>query len=189
VDEQAGRLHLNACAGIPDEAARQIESLDFGVAVCGCAARDGCRIVAEHVQAAPDPRTDLVRGFGIQAYACHPLMNQGKTTGTLSFGSQLKPAFTEDELGLMKAVADHVAIAMQRVRLLDSLERHARAAEAANAAKSRFLANMSLPVAGDRDKRTAVSVQTMRLGRGCKKVVFIGGFSLGRSLRLDGRDG
>ena len=43
----------------------------------------------------------------------------------------------------MKAVADHVAIAMQPVRLLDSLDRHARAAEAANAAKSQFLANMS----------------------------------------------
>ena len=43
----------------------------------------------------------------------------------------------------MKAVADHVAIAMQRIRLLESLERHARAAEAANEAKSQFLANMS----------------------------------------------
>ena len=40
-------------------------------------------------------------------------------------------------------MADHVAIAMQRIRLLESLERHARAAEAANEAKSQFLANMS----------------------------------------------
>ena len=42
VDEKAGRLHLNACAGIPDEEARRIEWLDYGVAVCGCVARDGC---------------------------------------------------------------------------------------------------------------------------------------------------
>ena len=143
VDEQAGRLHLNACAGIPEETARQIEWLDYGVAVCGCAARDGCRIVAEHIQTTPDPRTDLVRSFGIQAYACHPLLNQGRVIGTLSFGSRTKPAFAEDELALMKAVADHVAIAMQRIRLLESLEQHARAAEAANEAKSQFLANMS----------------------------------------------
>ena len=143
VDEQRQYLRLNAFGGISEEAAHQIESLDFGVAVCGCAARDGCRIVAEHIQTTPDPRTDLVRSFGIQAYACHPLLNQGQTIGTLSFGSRLKPAFTDDELGLMKAVADHVAIAMQRIRLLESLERHARAAEAANEAKSQFLANMS----------------------------------------------
>ncbi|MGO8752843.1 MAG: response regulator [Thermoguttaceae bacterium] len=143
VDEQAGRLHLNACAGIPAETAREIEWLDYGVAVCGCAARDGCRIVAEHIQTTPDPRADLVRSFGIQAYACHPLLNQGQVIGTLSFGSRTKPAFAEDELRLMKAVADDVAIAMQRIRLLESLERNAHAAEAANIAKSQFLANMS----------------------------------------------
>jgi PAS domain S-box-containing protein len=143
VDEQAGRLHLNACAGIPEEAARQIEWLDYGVAVCGCAARDGCRIVAEQIQTTPDPRTDLVRSYGIQAYACHPLLNQGQVIGTLSFGSRSKPAFAADELALMKAVADHVALAMQRVRLLQASQRHARAAEAANVAKSQFLASMS----------------------------------------------
>ena len=70
-------------------------------------------------------------------------MDQGRVIGTLSFGSRTKPAFAEDELALMKAVADHVAIAMQRIRLLESLERHAQAAEAANEAKSQFLANMS----------------------------------------------
>ena len=40
-----GRLRLNAWAGIPEEDARRIEWLDFGVAVCGCVARDGRRIV------------------------------------------------------------------------------------------------------------------------------------------------
>ncbi|MCK7515945.1 MAG: hypothetical protein MZV70_76235 [Desulfobacterales bacterium] len=36
-----GRLRLNAWAGIPEDEARRIEWLDFGVAVCGCVARDG----------------------------------------------------------------------------------------------------------------------------------------------------
>jgi signal transduction histidine kinase/DNA-binding response OmpR family regulator len=143
VDEQQQRLRLNACAGIPEEAARQIQWLDYGVAVCGCAARDGCRIVAEHVQTTADPRAAMVRGFGIQAYACHPLLNQGEVIGTLSFGSRTRPAFAEDELALMKAVTDHVAIAMQRIRMRESLQRHACAAQAASQAKSQFLANMS----------------------------------------------
>ena len=143
VDEESGRLRLNACAGVPEEAVRQMEWLDCGAAVCGCVARDGRRIVVEHIQTTPDPRTDLVRSFGVQAYACHPLLNQGRVIGTLSFGSRTKPAFADDELALMKTVADHVAIAMQRIRLLESLERHARAAEAANVAKSQFLANIS----------------------------------------------
>ncbi len=142
-DDSSDRLHLNACGGVPEEAACHIEWLDPGTAVCDCAARDGRRIVAEHIQTTSDPRTELVRGYGLQAYACHPLVNQGQTIGTLSFGSRTKPAFTDDELELMKAVADHVAIAMQRIRLLESSERHAQAAQAANQAKSQFLANMS----------------------------------------------
>ncbi|NLX94553.1 MAG: response regulator [Rhodopirellula sp.] len=143
VDEQEHGLRLNAYAGISEEAARQIERLDYGTAVCGCVARDGRRIVVEHIATTPDSRTDLVRSFGIQAYACHPLTIQGQTIGTLSFGSRSKPTFDEEELDLMKAVADHVAIAMQRVRLVQWLQFHARAAEAAYEAKSRFLANMS----------------------------------------------
>ncbi len=59
VDETMGKLHLNACAGIPEEEARKIEWLDYGVAVCGCAARDGKRIVAEDIFNTPDIRTEL----------------------------------------------------------------------------------------------------------------------------------
>jgi hypothetical protein len=67
VDDTAGRLHLNACAGIPEESAREIEWLDYGVAVCGCVVRDGERIVAEDIFNTPDVRTDFVKSHGIQA--------------------------------------------------------------------------------------------------------------------------
>jgi PAS domain S-box-containing protein len=137
------RLRLNACAGISDEAARRLEWLDYGTGVCGCVAREERRIVAEQIQTTADPRTDLVRSLGIQAYACYPILNQGHVIGTVSFGSRTKTAFTPDELELMRIVTDHVALAMQRVRLLEASQSHARAAEAANAAKDRFLANVS----------------------------------------------
>jgi PAS domain S-box-containing protein len=143
VDDKTGQLRLNACGGIPQDVVQQIQSLEYGAAVCGCVARDGRRILAERIQTTSDPRTDMVRGLGMQAYACYPLLNQGRVIGTLSFGSRSKTAFAEDELSLMEAVTDHVAIAMQRVCLLESLQEHARAAEAANRAKTQFLANMS----------------------------------------------
>jgi PAS domain S-box-containing protein len=114
VDEPAGRLRLNACAGIPETEAKKLEWLDYGTAVCGCAARDRCRIVAENIGETPDPRTELVKSYGIRAYACHPLMVQGRVLGTLSFGTRTRARFTEEELSLMKAVADQVAIAMDR---------------------------------------------------------------------------
>jgi len=116
VDESAGNLRLNACGGIPKDQAGSVSTLEFGAAVCGCAARDGCRIVAEDIFHRPDPRTQLVKSLGIQAYACHPLKVQERVLGTLSFGTRSRTSFSEEELSLMKAVADLVAIAMERQR-------------------------------------------------------------------------
>ena len=114
VDEKAGKLRLNAYAGIPEETAIGIKWLDYGVAICGCAARDGCRIISENIQENGDMRAALVRSFGVQAYACHPLTIGLKTIGTLSFGTRTRISFTADELDLMKTVAGQISVAMHR---------------------------------------------------------------------------
>ncbi len=123
VEEGRERMLLNACAGIPEKAAKEIEWLDFGVAVCGCVARDGCRIIAEDIPNTPDKRTDLVRSFGIKAYACHPLIYRGKTIGTLSFGTRTRTHFSDEEIELMKAVTDLVSTAMARKKAEESVVR------------------------------------------------------------------
>jgi PAS domain S-box-containing protein len=116
VDERSGRLRLNACAGIPEEQIRKLEWLDYGVAVCGCVARDEVRIIAEDIFHTTDSRTELVKSYGIQAYCCHPLKAQDRLIGTLSFGTKTRTSFTADEVELMRIVADQVAVAMQRIQ-------------------------------------------------------------------------
>ncbi len=123
VDDDLQRLHLNACGGIPEEDIKKMEWLDYGVGLCGCSARDGCRLVVDNVQDTLDQYTALVRPFGIRAYACHPLIAQGRVLGTLSFCTRNRTQFTDDELSLMKAVADQVAIAMDRKRSEEELRR------------------------------------------------------------------
>ena len=123
IEENKQRMHLNAYAGISAAAARDIEWLDVGVAVCGCVARDGRRIIAEDILNTPDELTDFVRSFGIQAYACHPLICQGRAIGTLSFGTRSRPRFSHEEIELMKAVTDLAATAMARKRAEESLLR------------------------------------------------------------------
>ena len=115
VEEREERLRLNACAGVDEETARAVEWIDFGTAVSGCVARDGCRMVADNILETVDSRTDLLRSHGIQAYACHPLLAGGRVIGTLSFGSRTKTRFSEGDLALMQAVTHHFAIAMDRV--------------------------------------------------------------------------
>lgn len=122
-DEQTGKLHLNACAGIPEGEVRKIEWLDYGVAVCGCVARDGVAIVAENIGGTPDPRTDLVKSYGVQAYACHPLTVQGRLIGTLSFGTKTRTDFSLEDLALIKTVTDQVATSIERIRLIRELLR------------------------------------------------------------------
>jgi PAS domain S-box-containing protein len=122
-DEPSRRLHLNACAGIPDEETRKIEWLDYGGAVCGCAARDQVVIVAEDILNVPDLRTELVKSYGIQAYACHPLIIGDRLIGTLSFGTKTRTRFSSQDLAVMKTVTDQIAVAMERMRLVKELQK------------------------------------------------------------------
>ena len=123
VDDTKGKLNLNAYSGIPVEEATKIERLDFGSGVCGCVARNGTRMVEENISSTSKPETNLVRSFGIQAYACHPLLSQDKVIGTLSFGTKTRTTFSEDDLSLMKSITDQVAIALVRIRNEESLRR------------------------------------------------------------------
>ncbi len=139
VDEGAGRLHLNACAGIPPEEVRRIEWLDYGTAICGCAARDRERIVAECIPTTPDPRTELVKSFGVKAYACHPLFGPGgKVLGTLSFGTRSRETFSEADLSLMKAVTDQVASALVHLQVRQAIQRTAEDLARSNEDLSQF---------------------------------------------------
>ncbi len=120
IEDGKERMLLNAWAGIPDETAESIRNLDFGAAVCGCVARDAVPMIAEDISG-PDAKTDLVRSFGIRAYACHPLICQGVTIGTLSFGTSTRSRFSHGDLGMMRAIADLVATAMARRKAEDAL--------------------------------------------------------------------
>jgi PAS domain S-box-containing protein len=135
VDEAPGRLRMNACAGIPREEARNIQFLDLGVAQE--------RMVVEEIADSADPRTMLLKSFGIQAYCCHPLMAQGRLLGTLSFGTKTRRRFTVDEVDLMHTVADQVATAMERVAAKRALSAANAELLEADRRKNDFIATLS----------------------------------------------
>jgi len=113
-EQNEGRMLLNAWEGLSEEEARKIEATDKSVSLCLNLAGQGSSSMTVNADESLEPNLDLVNSFGIQAYICHPLIMGGRVIGTLSFGSRRRPSFTNEELGLMKAVATHIAITMER---------------------------------------------------------------------------
>ncbi|MDR6121192.1 PAS domain S-box-containing protein [Bacillus sp. SLBN-46] len=142
-DPDTNKIRLMNYSGIPETTAKEIEWLELGEAVCGCVARDRLRIVAEKIDTSDDVRVQLVKGWGIKAYACHPLMSYGKLIGTLSFGSRKRSHFTEEELDLIFTICQQVATTLERTFLIAELTEKKEEAEKANQAKSEFLSMIS----------------------------------------------
>ncbi|BAZ32157.1 multi-sensor hybrid histidine kinase [Cylindrospermum sp. NIES-4074] len=143
VEDNTQVMRLASYRGITQELAKDIERLAFGQAVCGTVALERQAIAIENVQQSTDPKTDLIRSLGINAYYCYPLIAQGRLLGTLSFGSRSRSHFTENQIGMMQAVCDQIAIAMERASLIDSLQQQTEQLREANRMKDEFLAILS----------------------------------------------
>ena len=136
VDEAGDALRMESCAGIPDDEAGKIRRLEFGQAVCGTVARHRRPIVAARVQESDDPKVQLIRGYGIRAYACNPLVAGDRLLGTLSFASRTRDDFEPDELEFLETVCHYVAYAYERLRLIRRLRE-------ADRHKDEFLATLA----------------------------------------------
>ncbi|WP_020586064.1 GAF domain-containing protein [Desulfobacter curvatus] len=115
-DTDTGKLHLNACAGIPDEKRSQIEWIDHGTTVCAMVDQTGQRMICEDISDSSGPLTTLIKSLGIQVYCCHPLILEERLLGTLSFGKRSDSTFLPEEIEMMESVANLVAVAVNRIK-------------------------------------------------------------------------
>ncbi|MFN6477005.1 PAS domain S-box protein [Nostoc sp. DedQUE07] len=143
VEDNSQVMRLESYSGFSPELANQIESLEFAEAVCATVAHERCAIALENVQQSIDPKTELIRSFGITAYYAYPLIAQGRLLGTLSFGSRTRLSFTDNQKGMMQAVCDQIAIAMERASLIASLQQQTEQLQQANRMKDEFLGILS----------------------------------------------
>jgi PAS domain S-box-containing protein len=120
-DDAGDALHLESCIGIPDDVARDIRRLEYGQAVCGNVALHRAPITATFIQQSDDPRVQLVKGFGIRAYTCSPLLAGDRLLGTLSFASRTRDQFDADELEFLATITRYVTVAYERLRLVREL--------------------------------------------------------------------
>ena len=116
-------LILSSHAGITGEAAKTLQRLAFGEAVCGRVAQQKQGYTAGHVAIANDPALAVVRALEFTAYTCNPLMAGDRLLGTLSFASRQVRAFSADDLELMEIVSRYAAMALQRLAAEEQLRR------------------------------------------------------------------
>ncbi|MCC5621255.1 PAS domain S-box protein, partial [Nostoc sp. CHAB 5715] len=143
VEDNSQIMRLRSYSGISQEMAKEIEYLRLGQGVCGTVAQERHSIAVENVQQSTDAQTELIRFLGITAYYAYPLIAQGRLLGTLSFGSRTLLSFTENQKGMMQAVCDQIAIAMERASLIASLQQQTEQLQEANRMKDEFLGILS----------------------------------------------
>jgi PAS domain S-box-containing protein len=163
VNDAGDALNLVSCAGISEETARSIGQLEFGQAICGTVALRREASAATHIQNSDDPKVQLVKGFGIRAYICHPLMVGDELLGTLSFASRARDEFSEDEQEFVKTLCHYVAVAVERVRLISRLRDTDRRKDEFLATLAHELRNPLAPVGN--------ALQAMKLAEGNVQIV------------------
>jgi PAS domain S-box-containing protein len=121
LSESGELLVLETSGGVDKEQLEKMARLGVGQAVCGTVARERRSIAASYIQQSDDPLVQLVKGFGIRAYACNPLIAEGRLLGTLSFASRRKDEFDPDEIEFLQTICRYVTAAYERVRLIRQL--------------------------------------------------------------------
>jgi hypothetical protein len=141
--EEPEQMRLASYSGISEEVAREKEKVRFDELVCGKVASERHPIAIENVQQSTDPKAEFIRSLGITAYYAYPLLVQERLLGTISFGSLTRTYFSQNELGMMQAVCDQIAIALERSSLIASLQEQTEQLSEANRMKDEFLAVLS----------------------------------------------
>ncbi|OUL24236.1 PAS domain S-box protein [Nostoc sp. 106C] len=141
--EDRQKLRLKSWSGIDDQVAECIEWLELGQGICGLVAQQRRQIVVNNVQYSTYPNNHILCALKITAYASQPLIVQGKLLGVLFFASRTRSHFTPEEMALLQATSDQVAVALERADLMASLQQQTEQLIQANRLKDEFLAVLS----------------------------------------------
>jgi two-component system CheB/CheR fusion protein len=146
VDDSGDALRLASSAGVPQESVRSFERMEFGQGIFGTVALNRQSVVATHIQQSDDPKAQLIKSVGLRAYVCNPLMSDKLLLGTLAFGSRTRDQFDPDELAVLHTISHYVAVAYERLRLLNELRESDRRKDEFLAMLSHELRNPLAPI-------------------------------------------
>jgi len=116
-------LTLESSGGLEPSQEIDFRRIEIGWFVCGRVAASRRPLVIENVHSSDDEPTAPLRMLGARAYAGVPLSAHGHLFGTIGFASTRKAGFSEEDIELLKMLADQCAAMLDRDRLLESLRK------------------------------------------------------------------
>ena len=91
----------------------------------------------------PEVTQRYVKALKMGCLIMVPLIREGEAVGTIGVGKEDPAPFTDKQISLLETFASQAVIAIENIRLFNEAQEARAAAEAANEAKSSFLATMS----------------------------------------------
>jgi PAS domain S-box-containing protein len=139
--DDGGVMRFRAWRGLSDAYREAVE----GHSPWSPGARDAVPLVIEDSATAPElaPFSEAVLGEGIRSLAFIPLASQEGVLGKFMVYYDEPRRLSDTELGIARAIADHVALTLVRERERRDLARALEAADRASRAKSDFVASIS----------------------------------------------
>ena len=143
---KARSIRFVAGYGSTANAVGEVEPLDRGL-VIGRAIVDRALIHVDDLAAEQESEypigLEMQRRIGHRTTLAVPLLREGDAIGAIALWRMEKLPFTDKQRTLVQTFADQAVIAIENVRLFNEARVARAAAEAANEAKSSFLATMS----------------------------------------------
>ena len=142
VNEAEDLLEMQASAGIHTQTDGTRSRIPLGKYKIGRIAQEARLRFSNNVGAEPDvDDKEWVKQNGLVSFVGHPLVVEGRVVGVMAFFSRTK--LNPDTVHALAGIAKTIAVAIDRDRAERELEQARDAADAANQAKSAFLATMS----------------------------------------------
>ena len=120
--EEDGRLSLRGHRGLSEDVTAQFERVAMGQGLCGQVAAERSRAVVDTQHPLVIRPPSIVHAGHFAAAACFPLLAQDRLLGVLGFATRSERTFEGDELAMMQAFCDQLAVALDRARLISALQ-------------------------------------------------------------------
>ena len=119
-DEARGELHIAATQSL-SEAYRNTPALKIGESVSGRAVKERRAIAVPDVTADPSyVYPDLARHEGLCSLLSVPMLCQERAIGVINSYTSAPHVFLPDEIGLLEAIANQAAVAIENTRLVET---------------------------------------------------------------------